>query len=221
MSARFRPLELRTLIAASLVLFIAVMMAIKTTVRPAQLPEGFVTPILALEFSGGPAAAQALLDSSAVRDAFKRQVQMDYSFLLAYGIFLTSAAAALLPAGALRTRAIVLAIIAAIADAVENQFLTTLLTEGVDQIQYQHLRFAVVMKFGAIAMVAITLMPVVRERGLPGRMTAFSAMALAIFTAGTFIAPPYVAEAMLVAISLHWICLCWMVIEQMRAAARG
>jgi hypothetical protein len=221
MTARFRPLELRTLIAASLVLFVTVLMAIKTGARPSQLPEGFVTPILALEFAAGPEAARALIDSPEVRDSFLRQVQMDYSFLLAYGIFLTSAAAALLPAGALRTRAIVLAVVAAIADATENHFLTTLLTEGVDQIQYQHLRLAVVAKFGALAMVGITLMPVLRARGQAGRLAAFSAMASAIFTAGSFLAAPYVAEAMLAAIGLHWLSLCWLVILQMQASARS
>jgi hypothetical protein len=221
MTARFRPLELRTLIAASLVLFVAALMAIKAGARPAQLPEGFVTPILALEFAAGPEAARALIDSPAVRDAFLKQIQMDYSFLLAYGIFLTSAAAALLPAGGLRTRTIVLAILAAIADAVENQYLTTLLSEGVDQIQYQHLRLAVVTKFGALAMVAVTLMPALRERGQAGRLAAISAMATALFTAGSFMAAPYVAEAMLVAISVHWMSLCWLVILQMQASARA
>lgn len=152
------------------------------------LPAGFITPILALEFTDSLEAARALLGNDA---ALIARVQtghwIDMGFLLSYGAFL-----ALANLGCwywqprpVSLAGLVLALLAAGADSLENGQLLHLgraLLEDTAAPDFGLLRLCVVTKFAAIALSLLCLVPRLRPANGPGKLFGLVSIALALVT---------------------------------------
>ena len=100
--------------------------------RMAELPTGMATPVIALELVRTPAEVERIFGSDpAVRESYRlrttRATWIDFALLAAYGTFLAGVARELSRAGSRAARlGVVLALSAAVFDAVENMQLLTI-----------------------------------------------------------------------------------------------
>lgn len=194
---------------------------------PTWMPNGFITPILALEFATDIAVVRQMLGDDAVTaEALMHVVKWDMAFLCAYAVFLIAVITALIEKGVLRYIALFFAAIAPLADIAENLQLLTLLEFVISgasfraeaPIDFSYLRLAAVMKFGAIAIVHIRLMRVVIQQGHYGRVLAAFLLGSIVATGASFYTVPYALDIAMTLVSICWLMLWAMMLSRLRAA---
>lgn len=205
-----------------LMLAISVAMLIIQPRALPSMPEGFLTPVLALEFVADFASAKHLLGQDQVLlQAFTSMTHWDMVFLLSYGAFLVSCVCVIFAKGVLRNIALAFAIIAPLADLLENLQLLQVLHaldpengfHGESPIDFFYLRLAVVIKFGAIALVHVRLLRPLLEHSPLGKALAGLMMVNVFATGASFYNVPYAIEVTMNSIALCWL-LQWVLIAR-------
>lgn len=207
------------LVAAVAGLGVVVLSLIELIIMPASLawmPEGFRTPVLALEFMVDVSTAKQMLGGEPLAlQALISTLHWDMALLAAYGLFLAACAWALLDNGALKIVAMFFAVAAPLADYFENQQLLRIL-ELVNKplrvmvaadIDITYLRLMVVMKFGAIAIFHLRIIRALWGRNRTGRLLTSVILLNAFATGATFLNVSFAAEIMLNSILLCWLGL--------------
>lgn len=197
-------------------------------VQPAALswmPQGFLTPILALEFLSDFDNARQLLAQTDTAERFTHMVQWDMAVLVGYGVFLVACVCAIFEKGMMRNIALIFAVIAPVADFVENVQLLKLLGffpadphySGEGPIDFYYLRLAVVIKFGCIALANVRLMRPLLQRGPLERVIAGLMMVDVFATGASFYGMPYAIEVTLYTIVVGWLLLWMLMFFNLRA----
>lgn len=214
-------------VSGLMMLFFSVIMFAVMPITLQWMPHGFTTPILALEFLPDLTSARQLLaQDTATVQAFIDGVRWDMAFLACYGAFLFSCAWVLLEKGVLRYIAIGFAVLAPLADIAENLQLLTLLTTlqsktsllSDDPIDFLYLRLAVVIKFGAIAILQSRLMRPLWQRPRLGRLLVVLILVNTFATGACFLSVAYAVEVMMSAIALCWLLLWVMMVMALRGS---
>ncbi len=207
-----------------LALVVAMLMVFPTQV--AWMPEGFLTPLYALEFVADYSTARHMLGHEpAVALAFIQGIKLDMIFLVVYGIFLVSSVFVLLEKGVMRYIALFFAVLAPIGDLLENLQLLSLLKSiaeatgfhDVTDVNFMYLRLAVVVKFGAIAIVMLRLLRPLWLRARLGQALCLLIFINTLATGASFFHVPYAVEVMVNTISLCWFLLWIILLMQWRA----
>lgn len=209
------------LLCGGLVLLVGIATLTVYPVALDTLPAGFRTPILALEFIPSMAAAQALFaGDQALVERMQLGHWLDMLFLLCYGAFLA------LPNGVMWLRyrhwtslvGMSAAVVASIADAVENGQLLQLGAAVLDQgpePDFALLRRCVEIKFLAIVLAMLFLGRSLFRFGLAGKLFALVSLILVPVTLLGLNGSILMIEVMTLLIAAGWvILLVWLV--QMR-----
>lgn len=214
------------LLAGLMMLALVVAMLIVTPMQVAWMPEGFLTPLYALEFVTDYATARHMLGHEpAVAMAFIQGIQVDMVFLVVYGVFLVCSVFVLLEKGVLRYIALFFALLAPAGDFFENLQLLSLLKSiaeatgfhDVADVNFTYLRLAVVVKFGAIAIVMLRLLRPLWLRARMGQALSLLIFINTLATGASFFHVPYAVEVMVNTISLCWFLLWIILLMQWRA----
>lgn len=220
-------LALNTALFAGLIMLaLVIAMLMVVPMHVAWMPAGFLTPLYALEFVADFSTARHMLGHEpAVAMAFNQGMQLDMGFLVIYGIFLVSSVCALLEKGVLRYIALFFALLAPVADLLENLQLLTLLKNIAEatgfhdatEVNFMYLRLAVVVKFGAIAIVMLRLLRPLWLRARLGQALCLLIFVNTLATGASFFHVPYAVEVMVNTISLCWLFLWIILLMQWRA----
>lgn len=173
-------------------------------------PEVFSSPILALEFSNSLPEAQALFGG---RDDIVRKFHighyLDMAFLLAYSAFLYFAN---FGAWQRKKSSIFLvgsgcAIVAGCADFTENLQLMQLshaLLEGSAAPDFHLLRLCVTVKFTAICLAMLCLVPALWQQNILGKVFTIATVSLAVATVLTLAGRHSASSAMMLLTVIGW-----------------
>lgn len=206
------------MVAGAVVVLLAIALAFFYPPTLATLPQGFHTPILAIEFVASLAEAEAIFAGDA---DLVQQVQtghrIDMAFLLAYGAFLL-----LLNLGfwrwqrrPLNLAGALAAVIAAVADSVENLHLLQLgeaLRGNSAPPDFAWLRVLVASKFIGIAVSLLCLGHAMWHQGRLGKLFACISIVLAPISLGAITGNGLMMEACGLLLVAGWVCLlAWLV----------
>lgn len=197
-------------VAGALVIVLSIAMSFFYAPSLDSTPAPFSSPILALEFSNSLAEAQALF---AGRDDIVRKFHighyLDMGFLLAYSALLYFAN---IGAWQRKKRGIFLlgsgcAIVAGCADFAENLQLMQLshaLLEGTAPPDFHVLRLLVTIKFSAICLAMLCLVPALWREHLLGKVFTIATVLLSGATVMTVIGKHSASSAMMLMTVIAW-----------------
>lgn len=165
-----------------------------------NLPDGFITPIIAFEFASEDEQISHIFDKALAQDqhAFLRDMinstRLDFLFLLLYGAFLFtfSITCVSLTGKRLYYLAALLAIIAPTFDILENMKLFAVMEQyasGASHYELETLRFYTWVKWGALALIFLLLFPFFRSSGKYGRFLSIFAVLPAALGVVAFLSP--------------------------------
>lgn len=182
----------------------------------AWLPHGYLTPVLALEFSTDIGMVRQMFGGEHQAIAAMMQViRWDMAFLVCYAVFLVTVVCTLISQGILRYIALFFAVIAPVADVAENLQLLALLehlqnasVKADAPIDFTDLRLATVVKFGAVAIVHIRLLRAVMPLGRYGRILSAFLLGSVFATGASFYTVPFALDAAVAFTAISW-CLLW------------
>ncbi|CBL44951.1 Hypothetical protein HDN1F_13680 [gamma proteobacterium HdN1] len=174
-----------------------------------------LTPWFALEFLPSMAHAKQLQSDLSIIQSFRNALASNVLFLIGYSLFLWSSTCLLMGKGILRAIALFFIVVAAIANVTENFFLLRLLNYFVehpitaprDPINFEHLRLAVVTKFGAIAIWHVRIMRPLLALGGRWKQIALLMLANIFITGGGFYGIPYGMD-----FAFYSALLCWLLL---------
>jgi hypothetical protein len=191
------------------------------------LPTGLRTPVLALEIARSPQELETMFGpaGSPEREHWVAQVDrggaIDFAFIAIYGAFLIACMRAFVAARPPRMRiGIALALLACVADAIENASLFSITARlGGDYAgALSALTIATWVKWLSIATCLLLLSSALRQRGKCGAAAGWLSTAALPVTIGADMLRGVIAEIMLLVITLSFIAI-W--IEALRSLRRG
>lgn len=206
-----RPFRVSGYIGIGVVVVGLIMLALAPSAT-GPLPRGFFTPIIAFEFARSERAVIELFgpDGSPLREsvllALRRGTWLDFLFMLLYGSFLFTFArrCAQLSGRRLYVAAAALAVLAVIADALENVQLLQIMN-AVEQTneagQLLWLQLFTWIKWGSLAVIFLLLIPFLRDSNALGRFVAMIAAVPVVFGVLAYLGPGAITEFFALSVS--------------------
>ena len=199
-----RPFLLSGVIGIALIV-IGVMITVIGPGRSNELADGFFSPVIAFEFA---TEAEDIIqvfgeENSPAREEIVRTMtnstRLDFLFLILYGAFLFtfSITCASLTGNRVNYLPALLSIVAPIFDVLENLQLLSImrqLGDGVFVFELHYLSFYTWMKWGALALIFLLLIPFFRKAGTFGRFLSMVAVMPLVLGIMAFLKPGLLNE---------------------------
>ncbi len=201
-------------IAGGFVILLGVIMTFFYVSSVEGIPQGFQSPILALEFISSQSAAETFFNGNTdLIGKFHIGHYLDMAFLLAYGLLLGFAN---LGAWQLRDRSLnLMGILAAISAGTADLLENLLLIQLTGTLLYQEpapnfilLRFFVSIKFVAIAISMLCLVPLLWQQRALGKIYGIATALVVVSTALTLSGYYPASTAMMLVTAIAWLALC-------------